>query len=88
MKNQLITEAYIQYGFAGLSFILIGIIVWMITQLISVINNNNKVLAKLHDTANSSIEADEKLREAIKETKDEIRGFKDELLKRPCISKN
>lgn len=94
----LMTEVYVQYGFAGFAGVLLTILVWMMRvdradrqksndALVEVIQNNNKVLAKLHDSANAQIESERGLRETLKETRDEVSQLGKELMKRKCLVK-
>jgi hypothetical protein len=84
--TSLIEQSYIQYGFAGVTLILLGIVVWMVRQLIAVINKNNKVLARVFDGLNSVKNAEEQVKEEIIEVKCEVRGLRDEIIRRPCIT--
>jgi len=70
----------IQCGFAGLSVVLLGIIVWLIKQLLAVLKETNKVIGentKTIGTLNTS-------------SRDELlvlRDIQGKLLARPCIAK-
>ena len=70
----------IQYGFAGFCLILIGVIIWLIRELLSVLKENNKVIALNTQTI-------EKVVKATSDTFGIMVGIKDNLLKRPCIAK-
>ena len=49
-------QPVIQYGFAGMSVVLLGIIVWLIGKLLAVLKENNTVIS--HNTeAIRSVEA-------------------------------
>jgi hypothetical protein len=69
----------IQYGFAGTTMVLIGVIVWIVNKLISVLERTNTVI--------------ESNTLAIREVGDRIadlllltRGNRELLLSRPCIA--
>ena len=114
--DELFQQAYIQYGFAGLSIILLSFIIWLVKQLlesnkqlVELIYKNNSVLARLIDTLNI-LEVDSKeIRKDVKGSKEDIiektnefreefrsrqksldthvDGLKNEMLRRPCITK-
>jgi len=79
MDSQLLNSPAIQYGFAGFSFILVGIIVWLISKLLTLLTKTNEIIA--HNT---------KAIESIgRETSDLLflnREIHDKLLSRPCIA--
>ena len=70
----------LQYGFAGFSLILVGIIVWLIKRLLGVLEANNQIIAD-NTTA---------IRDIATTTSDEmklVRSLHDKILARPCIAK-
>ena len=70
----------IQFGFAGLSLILIAIIVWLIRQLLTLLGETNKIIAA-NTAAISGIAV---------QVADELRLLRtthDLLLARPCIAR-
>ena len=82
-QSQIWTPVF-QYGFAGFSAVLLGIIVgggrWLIRQLLDVLKENNKVI----DRNTAAINAVEKT------TTDDLkltRDINNKLLSRPCIAK-
>jgi hypothetical protein len=40
---------YIQYGFAGFAFVLLGVVVWMFRVVTSVVDENTKVITQFVD---------------------------------------
>ena len=68
----------LQYGFAGFSLILVGVIVWLIRQLLRVLNQNNKVISG-NTAAIVAVTRD------TQETKTEVRQLREELMKRTCL---
>ncbi len=68
----------IQGGFAGLSFILVGVIVWLIKQLLGVLKQNNTVIT-------SNTEAIRVMNSEAMEQRRLMRGIHDALLQRPCM---
>jgi hypothetical protein len=76
---QFILNPVVQYGFAGFCVILLGILVWMIKQLLTVLKENNKVIA----TNTQAIQAVHSITE---ETRDITIDVKDTLNRKPCIA--
>lgn len=70
----------IQYGFAGFCGILLVILVWLISQLLKILKENNVVIS----TNTQAIQAVSSL---TKSTFDVSVECKDKLLQRPCIAK-
>jgi cell division protein FtsB len=68
----------LQYGFAGFSLVLVGVIVWLIRQLLGVLRANNRALSQLTSAL-------VKVTEDTGETRTEIRQLREELLKRSCL---
>ena len=70
----------IQYGFAGMSIILLFVIIWLIRELITllkanqvIISENSKIMHTMDDHIKTQIEQNKNLNE--------------KLLSRPCIAK-
>lgn len=79
-ETSIIMSPLLQYGFAGFSLILLGVLVWLIRELLAVLKANNKVIA----------ENTQAIKTVDKNTSDTFGimvVIKDELLKRPCIAK-
>ena len=79
MMNDQLLEPMIQYGFAGFSAVLIGIIVWLIRRLLDVLEKTNTIIA-----ANTAA-----IRDVSKMTNDELkllRTVHERLLQRPCMA--
>jgi cell division protein FtsB len=68
----------LQYGFAGFSLVLVGVIVWLIRQLLGVLRANNRALSQLTSAL-------VKVTEDTGETRTEVRQLREELLKRSCL---
>jgi F0F1-type ATP synthase membrane subunit b/b' len=79
-STRLLLNPVIQYGFAGLCVILLGILVWLVKQLLGVIDRNNEVIAT-NTLAIQAVDAN------AKEAKDVTIELKDELYRRPCIAR-
>lgn len=78
-ETSVIMSPLLQYGFAGFSIVLLGVLVWLIRELLSVLKENNRVIA---ENTQAIIAVDKNTTNAF-----EIMGeIKDELLKRPCIA--
>ena len=52
IADSIIDNGLIQLGFAGFSVILMVFIVWLVKQLLEVLKNNSRVMAKLRETIN------------------------------------
>lgn len=73
-------EPMMQYGFAGMSAVLISIIVWLIGKLLKLLQQTNAIIA-----ANT-----EAIRGVDERTRDELklmRDLREKILARPCIAK-
>ena len=89
MIASIIDKDYIQYGFAGFAIILLGILVWLIKernssdkesqkQLITVIEKNNSVLAKLIDVLRAiEIREEQTAGEVVKFRESGFQGLSD-----------
>lgn len=53
--TSLMLDPIVQCGFAGMCAILLAIVVWLISQLLSVIRENNKVIAKNNELVSGVI---------------------------------
>lgn len=73
-----ILSPWLQAGFAGFAFLLLGIIVWMIHMLLKTFQENTKALS-------ANAEALSKNNDLYKEIKQVLIDIKDNLLERPCI---
>lgn len=74
-----IMNPVIQWGFAGLCLILLGILVWLIRELLSVLKENNRVIAL-------NTQAIQKVDSNAEKTLDIAVEVKNEILKKPCIA--
>ena len=45
MEQQSIMQPIIQYGFAGMCVVLLGILVWLISKLLAILEKTNAVIA-------------------------------------------
>ena len=71
----------VQYGFAGLSMVLLAILVWLINQLLVLIKSNNEALNAVHASTQQMISlASDGVRLQ--------REIHDKLLARPCIARS
>jgi len=80
MNESTIMSPVIQYGFAGLSVVLLVILVWLIRELLTVLKENNRVIAT-NTAAISTVDGH------AKETLDVAIELKNEIYKRPCIAR-
>ncbi len=70
---------YIQAGFAGLCFVLVGVICWLMRQVIDVLRATSQVIER-----NTS--AIDRLNTSTHRVERAVNEMRDELLKRPCIA--
>lgn len=77
--NNIMTPV-MQYGFAGLSAVLLGILVWLIRELLEVLKETNNVIA-INTQAIKNVDGNS---QAALKVGIEV---KDELYKRPCIAR-
>jgi len=78
--SDLLLQPVIQYGFLGLSAVLLCIIVWLIKQLLIVLKATNKIIAANTATTNDLVII---IGDLIALT----RSIHDKLISRPCIAK-
>lgn len=71
----------VQYGFLGFSAVLLGVVIWLIKRLLSVMEANNSVIA-----ANTA--ATKTLTATVSELMILNRSLHDKIISRPCISKD
>jgi hypothetical protein len=76
----ILTDPIIQYGFAGMCAVLLGIVVWLIQKLLDVIRENNKIIAE-HNELISNVNR------TLRDSFDVQVTIKDKLNSRPCIAK-
>jgi hypothetical protein len=67
----------LQYGFAGFSLVLLGVIVWQFRQLLGVLKTTNRVVT-------SCTHAIEGARETSEQVRTELRAMRDEQLRSGC----
>lgn len=80
MGQQGILEPVIQYGFAGLSVVLLAFVFWLTRTLIGVLQRTGEIIQ-----ANTAA-----IRSLSEQTRDELkllRELREALLKRPCLLK-
>lgn len=67
----------LQYGFAGFSLLLLGVIVWQFKQLLAVLKANNRVVT-------NCTHAIEGARVTSEQVRTELRAMRDEQLRHGC----
>ncbi|HPD31733.1 MAG TPA: hypothetical protein PLL20_17210 [Phycisphaerae bacterium] len=73
-------QPVVQYGFLGFSVVLLGVVIWLIRQLLEVLEANNRIIA-----ANT-----EAIRDLTNTTSDLLnlnRSLHDKIISRPCIAR-
>ena len=78
--NDLLLQPVIQYGFLGLSVVLLCIIVWLIKQLLIVLKATNEIIAANTATTNDLVLI-------VGDLMALSRSIHDKLISRPCIAK-
>ena len=88
MEQEFIHQPMIQYGFAGFATALLGIIVWLITKVLCVVDKNTKALV-------GNMEAITEVKGVLKEVSSSLgdhtkmsAGLRDEIIRRPCLCKS
>jgi len=76
----LIATPIIQYGFAGLSIVLLGFLAWLVKRLLSVLERTTGVIEQNTNVISC-------LKEETDESKKIIADIRDKLMSRPCIAK-
>ncbi len=79
MSSDWIAQPVIQYGFLGFSAVLLGLVIWLIRKLLSVLEANTRVIEE--NTA--------AIRDLTSMTSDLLklnRSLHDKLISRPCIA--
>jgi hypothetical protein len=71
---------YVQLGFAGFAFALLGIIVWLIRQLLVVLEKTTDVVA-------GNTEALRTIVSSVEDSRKALESFREQFLARPCIAK-
>jgi len=79
MQDLLLLPA-IQYGFCGFSLLLLGVVVWLIKQLLIVLKATNKIIAANTATTNDLVMI-------VGDLMALSRAIHDKLISRPCIAK-
>ena len=83
--TELLTQPIVQYGFAGLSAALLGLVGWMVYRLFQVLEGNTEVIRQ-NTAASEQLSGQAK---DLEEKTDELirldRKVHDRLLSRPCL---
>ena len=69
---------WMQLGFAGLSVVLLAIIVWLIRRLLGILDHNNQIIA-------ANTHAIIELRKTTSEELKLVRDLREKMLQRPCL---
>ena len=78
-SNDLFLQPVVQYGFLGFSMVLLGVVIWLIRRLLSVLEANNRIIAANTQAVN----------DLAKMTSDLLklnRSVHDKLISRPCMA--
>jgi hypothetical protein len=78
MQPELLVEPMVQYGFAGLSVLLLGLLAWMVQKLVALLEANTRVIS---ENTNAIAVQNAQQREAMRLFSD----IRDRLLRRPCL---
>lgn len=82
---EVISSPTIQYGFAGLCMVLLGIIVWLIKQLLLVLKENNKIIGKNTEAVTQLIGANKEAKQESENLKTSVYSMRDKLMQQPCM---
>ncbi len=77
--HELLLQPVVQYGFLGFSVVLLGVVIWLIKRLLSVLEATNRIIAANTDA----------IKDVTVLTSDLLavnRRVHDKLLARPCIA--
>lgn len=85
--DHLLASAPIQYGFAGLCIILLGILVWLIQQLIRTIEGCNAVIGRNTEAMREISSTTREVRKVAEATRDELAHLNTTIVARPCIAR-
>ncbi len=77
--SEILLNPVIQYGFAGFCLLLLGIIVWLMRQLLAVLKQTNQIIAANTDVI-------ERVDSRTGELLTLNRSLHDKLIARPCIA--
>lgn len=78
MTDITLMSPYIQFGFAGFAFVMLGVVVWMIRNLLKVMRETNTVIG-------GNTEIIGAVHSSMDETKLLAVEIKDRQLSRPCM---
>jgi len=73
--TQIIDAQWVQFGFAGFSAVLLVFLFWLVKRLLTVIEKNNSVLAKLIDTMKEHTAHETTTAKAIEKIDNSVRGI-------------
>ena len=78
--NELVTEPIIQYGFLGFSAVLLGVVIWLIRRLLTVLEATGNIIA-------ANTEAISDLTSMTRDLLQINRSLHDKIISRPCIAR-
>ncbi len=73
-----ILEPVVQYGFLGFAVVLLGVVIWLIQKLLTVLDQTNKVIA-------ANTEAIEDLATVTEDLVQANRSLHERVITRPCM---
>jgi len=76
---------YIQYGFAGFSFLLVGVIVWLVRQVLRNQRDGNAIQRHLAEVIAGNTHAIAECGALAADQMRLLRQIHDRLLQRPCL---
>jgi hypothetical protein len=74
------------YGFAGFSLILLGVIVWLVKKILGVIEHNNTVIASNTKAMQMLLHEISNLRTEFSKHEETLSQLRDKVISRPCIA--
>jgi len=85
MNSELFSNPIIQYGFAGLSVVLLGFLAWLVKRLLSVLEKTTKVIAENTSVIGSQGQEVQKELSEVKELTIDIHNM---MLQRQCVARD
>jgi len=84
MQEPSIMQPIIQYGFAGFSAVLLGVLIWMIKNLLIVLKDSSQVIINNTKAIHTLDATTKEVKESINETRHEVILMKQEMIRKPC----
>jgi len=80
-----LSNPVIQYGFAGFCMVLVGVIIWLIKQLLNMIKETHKVVTANTAAIDKLVNNTDTTIHQIEHVQTAVYSLRDKLVSRPCI---